>query len=279
MKIAICAICKNENLYLREWVEYHKSIGIDNIILYDNNEECGEFPHQVIFDYILSGYVIVHNIRGKIWKGIEVYNNQINIFNKCLEKYRDEFDWIAFIDVDEFIEIESESIHHIFNQYNFQPYDSIILSWQNIGDTTLFPDTIRNNISDRFIQEIPDNNKAQSGIDNTWVKSIVNTKTTKKMSSPHCLEQPICCCAWGGQVWFPESLKDYSNLIEPIHKVMYIKHYCIKSFAEFLCRRKLWGRETNMLDVRVYEYQKFIGWSDEHQRMLDTFVEYVNNPE
>ena len=37
MSTAICAIAKNENLYLKEWVEYHKNIGINKIFIYDNN--------------------------------------------------------------------------------------------------------------------------------------------------------------------------------------------------------------------------------------------------
>jgi len=41
-KICQCAIVKNENLYLREFVEYYKKIGYSKIILYDNNEKNGE---------------------------------------------------------------------------------------------------------------------------------------------------------------------------------------------------------------------------------------------
>ena len=42
MKTALCAIAKNENLYIREWVEYYMKLGFSNIILYDNNNINGE---------------------------------------------------------------------------------------------------------------------------------------------------------------------------------------------------------------------------------------------
>ena len=57
MKIALCAIAKNENLYIREWVEYYMKLGFSNIILYDNNNINGECFEEVINDYIESGFV------------------------------------------------------------------------------------------------------------------------------------------------------------------------------------------------------------------------------
>ena len=41
MKTALCAIAKNENLYIREWVEHYKNIGVSKIFLYDNNDING----------------------------------------------------------------------------------------------------------------------------------------------------------------------------------------------------------------------------------------------
>ena len=76
MKIAICAIIRNENLYLREWVEHHKHMGFDHIILYDNNNPDGEYPHQVIGDYIMSGFVEVNNVRGYPFIHNEIINGE-----------------------------------------------------------------------------------------------------------------------------------------------------------------------------------------------------------
>jgi len=58
-KILLCCIGKMENNYIREFVEHHKSIGFDNIVLYDNNDIDGEHFEDVISDYINSGYVIL----------------------------------------------------------------------------------------------------------------------------------------------------------------------------------------------------------------------------
>ena len=64
-KVLFCCIAKLENLYIREFVEYYKNLGFDNICLYDNNDEDGEHFEDVINDYITSGFVILKNVRGK----------------------------------------------------------------------------------------------------------------------------------------------------------------------------------------------------------------------
>ena len=39
IKICICTIGKNENKYIKEYVEYYKKLGINKIYLYDNNDD------------------------------------------------------------------------------------------------------------------------------------------------------------------------------------------------------------------------------------------------
>lgn len=274
MKIAICALVKNENLYLREWVEYHKSIGFDNVIIYDNNENRGEYPHQVIFDYIQQGYVIVHNIRGQKHTG-DIFS--AGVMNDALKKHHNDFDWIAFIDVDEFFELETNNIHCTFSQHDYSQFDGIVISWKCIGDGQLYYK--EGKVQDRFHKEILNNFTYQSGLDNSWMKTIANTKTKKHFNSPHSLFKAKLCVAWGGPIEDSEQIGYNVFLTEPIHHTMYLRHYPIKSFQEFLCRRKLFGLDDSMLIQRLSDYKKLIGWSDEHQKMLENIIEYTNNTE
>ena len=43
---------KQENRYIREFVEHYKNYGVDKIYLYDNNDIKGEKFEDVINDYI-----------------------------------------------------------------------------------------------------------------------------------------------------------------------------------------------------------------------------------
>ena len=50
-KIILCTIAKMENLYIREFIEHYKMIGVDKIIIFDNNNKDGERFEDKINDY------------------------------------------------------------------------------------------------------------------------------------------------------------------------------------------------------------------------------------
>ena len=91
--LAIVAIAKNEADYIQEWVAFHKAVGIDNIILYDNDST--DNMKEEIKPFIEQGYVLYHTIRGKA--------QHINAFNDALKKYTHKFKYMAFIDCDEYL--------------------------------------------------------------------------------------------------------------------------------------------------------------------------------
>ena len=43
---------KNENRYIKEFVEHYKKYGVDKIFLYDNNNVDGERLENIIGEYI-----------------------------------------------------------------------------------------------------------------------------------------------------------------------------------------------------------------------------------
>ena len=51
-KICTCTPVKNENRYIKEYVDYYKKYGVDKIFIYDNNEVDGERLENVISEYI-----------------------------------------------------------------------------------------------------------------------------------------------------------------------------------------------------------------------------------
>lgn len=61
--ISIAAISKNEGPYIKEWIEYHKLVGVDRIYFYDN--ESQDNTKEVLKPYIEDGTVIYHYVQGK----------------------------------------------------------------------------------------------------------------------------------------------------------------------------------------------------------------------
>lgn len=131
MKVAICIMIKNENMYIREWVDYHKNLGFDNIILYDNNDSNGENVYDVLSDEINNGFIIYENIKDKI-------KYQLPCYNECLNKYHNDFDWILFIDCDEFIELKNcQNIKSWLQLDKFNEFEQIVIELRQYGDNDL----------------------------------------------------------------------------------------------------------------------------------------------
>lgn len=102
-KVCICTLGKQENLYIREYIEHYLKYGIYKINLYDNNDIYGEKFEDVIGDYIKQGFVHLFNWRGK-------KRAMFPIMEECYTKNKDECDWIMYSEIDEFI--------HLYHNYS-----------------------------------------------------------------------------------------------------------------------------------------------------------------
>ena len=97
-KICICLFAKQENLYIREYLEHYKKYGINKIFLYDNNNINGEHFEDVISDYIKSGFVEIFDWRGR-------FRASFRMLNDCFRKHKNEYDWVMLSEVDEYIHL------------------------------------------------------------------------------------------------------------------------------------------------------------------------------
>ena len=140
LKVALCAIAKNENLYIREWVEWYKNLGISKIFLYDNNEIFnGERFEEVINDYIESGFVEIVNRRGitiSVHSDKDGQTLQGLSFKDCFYNNYKNYDYICFFDIDEYLEIYDYSVYKNLNEFlqDFDKYDGIRVQWKMYGD-------------------------------------------------------------------------------------------------------------------------------------------------
>jgi SAM-dependent methyltransferase len=92
VELAIATIFKNEAPYLREWIEFHRLIGVERFYLYDNGSDDGS--RDVLEPYRRAGTVVITD-----WPQ---HPGQMSAYTHCAHTYADDAAWIAFIDVDEF---------------------------------------------------------------------------------------------------------------------------------------------------------------------------------
>ena len=121
--LAITCVAKNEGPYLKEWIEYHKIVGVERFYLYDN--ESDDNTKEVLAPYIKDGTVVYHFLPNH---PITKQFPQIEAFNDAIFKYRDRTTWMALIDADEFIvPIEKSSIPEFLEEY--AQYPGVAINW------------------------------------------------------------------------------------------------------------------------------------------------------
>jgi hypothetical protein len=91
--LAVCAIYKNEAPYLREWVEFHRLVGVERFFLYNNDSE--DEHRAALAPAIEEGVVEVRD-----WS---LHPGQMPAYRDCLATHRHDTRWLAFLDLDEFL--------------------------------------------------------------------------------------------------------------------------------------------------------------------------------
>lgn len=149
MKIALVCIAKNEDDYIQEWVNYHLKLGFDNIFIYENDWASNVEDPKVI-KYPVTGV-----------------RQQIPSYNNFIKSHKNEYDWAAFLDIDEFLVLKKhKTIHDFINEY--KDNDSIGINWVLFGDNNL-NETDDYRVIDRFTM--------RQNSTNPHVKSIINLKS------------------------------------------------------------------------------------------------------
>lgn len=109
-QLSACAIFQDEAPYLKEWIEFHRLVGVEHFYLY--NHRSRDHYREVLKPYILSGVVELID-KPKVANRIMVFNRlQCKCYNECLAKTRGISKWVAFIDIDEFL-FPCKSVHYL----------------------------------------------------------------------------------------------------------------------------------------------------------------------
>lgn len=93
LRLGIVIIVRNEAAYLEEWLCYHLALGVDHVFLYDNGST--DDTAAVLEPYVNHGLLTLLH-----WP---LPGGQADAYNHALRFFGPSVDWLAFIDVDEFL--------------------------------------------------------------------------------------------------------------------------------------------------------------------------------
>lgn len=255
MNCIVCAIAKQENLYVYEWAKHHLNIGFSQIHIYDNNDIVGESITDVFRGTDIEDQIIIHDVRGKTCMQLVVYQH-------CYDN--EDFDWCAFIDIDEFITFVEPSMCIQNFLSNKTQFDAIHLNWLCYGDNEQITSDGRP-VRERIKQPIkPINFKSQYVLipENAHVKSILRKgrnliwDTRSQVfpwSNPHTPGNvKLVCNELGDGI-----INSPWNALN--HQVCYIVHYITKTISEYSVKmqRRSADHNRNYHDfVRFFAYNK-----------------------
>jgi hypothetical protein len=258
--VGVCSIGRKENLYAKEFVEYYMKLGIKKIIIYDDNEINGEKFEDVLKDYIANGNVEIIDIHG-------FESAQFPSYMDCYKKYGDKFDFLLFLDFDEFVKIENDiDINTFIYNKKFKKCQTIVLNWVMYGDNNLVKYDNRTMIQ-RFTKPISNWGKGKSIVRTNIPNLIISSTFMIGINTQY-------FCDSNGNRLFPRS---YYGFEVPIKPEAYIKHFYTKTAEEF-CNKIIKGdghfhkkhpERLNVINSRIDTFFTFNSITREKLKIIE----------
>ncbi len=175
--ISACAIFRNEAPYLREWIEYHRLIGIEHFYLFNNLSEDDYL--SILQPYIDAKIVELTDWPYSATNQKEWNKIQCSAYNTILKKKKFETNWLAIIDTDEFIvPIATKTLHLFLRDY--EECSGIGINWQLYGTSHIDQIPPHKTLIGTLTKKAPTDYSR-----NHYIKSIVRPKRVHSISQPH----------------------------------------------------------------------------------------------
>jgi len=219
--IGVIACVKREERYIREWLDYHISIGVDRFYLADNNDR----DYEPCLKDIVKDYANVTVIDCMGMSPV-----QPMCYNTIMERYGNECEWYAMIDIDEFISVKD--IKAFLGQ--FGNADMIYLHWLNYGDNGLI------HYEDKPVQErfVKPYGKHQ------YIKTIFRNKSVieSHIHEPFVITDQHCAMEHDylirkdclGNIYIKREVGYGLPYREEEFATAYIRHYITKTLEEYM---------------------------------------------
>ena len=263
--LSILAIFKNESHILDEWLNSHIKEGVEHFYLINNDSTDN---YSEIIDKYNDRVTLIH-IHGN-GKQIEAYNNHA-------EQIIRETEWVAVIDLDEFIfstEKNTKLVDYV-KEYENNNADGIYLPWIMFGSSNFKkqPDSVINNFLNR---KSYDYQGAYVG-----GKSIVKTDKVLNRFECHLIdiidndkyvnENGV----FNRKEWFGGCPDVYMSESKVKNMKLRIHHYAIQSLEYFMNIKAIRGDALNRSTNNVRNKNYFISY-DENEVFDDTLKSKYN---
>jgi hypothetical protein len=232
-ELGAVAIFQNEGRFIKEWIEFHRLVGVEHFWLYDNNSQ--DDVKEILKPYIKAGIVELFD-----WpetsKDIVFWNRiQCVAYMDAIERASGKAEWLAILDVDEFLfSPQNRSVPAILKRY--VGLGGVGANWVMFGTSG-----VERLQKGDLMTELMTHRAPLSDPIHTHVKSIVNPLLVKSINNPHfCRFQKDYTLVTSDGIPF---YGPFSPTIE--HHLLRINHYWCRDeaflYEDKIPRRVAWG--------------------------------------
>lgn len=165
--LTLCCIAKDENARIAEWAAYHALRGAEKIVVYDNGSATSLARTLEPLSRRID--IVVYDMSGPA--------RQMAAYAHCLEQHGPDSQWMAFIDVDEFLLPKGEDdLRVLLSEY--EAHAGLGVNWVMFGSSghEAPPELVIESFTKRAPYAFPTNHH---------IKSIVRPRYVKGPLSPH----------------------------------------------------------------------------------------------
>ena len=240
LRLAICTMVKEENLYINEYIDYYLKLGFDHIYIFDDNDPMVENITEAINKSYRES-VTIYNYKS-------IIKDQKVSYTLCYEMNKNKYDWIFMNDIDEYLVIRNDSLRHYLSESKFKKCDFIKFHWILPNDNNLIHYDNRT-LFERF--KGPYKN-------DTHIKTIVRGNIDDlqfdvhtPLISPH----KNISCDNAGNIYKNKEIF-FQDVFDINIDNAYIIHFKYKSTEEYIKKYKRGYRWENMefMQMRIREY-------------------------
>lgn len=238
--VSLCAIFKDEADYLKEWIEYHRIVGVERFYLY-NNKSTDNYM-EILQPYIEQGIVFL-----KEWPKPQ---SQMAAYQDFMDNYSSETRWIGFIDIDEYVVPNvDDNIYDFLRKFNNRP--AVIVYWKCFGTSGRINRKISGLVTEDFTV--------------AWKKYVDIGKfffNTKYEYAPELKQNNYMHYMWAKYrgISFPpvnifDKICTYGfNPVKNADMPIQINHYLIKSHEEYTEKKAKRGGGVHPVGMHDYKY-------------------------
>ncbi len=252
MRLAVCTIQRDRAPWLKEWFAFHSLFGVEKFFFFAH--KCTDNTLEVVAELKKSFDISAFSLPD------DLPTPQLHAYQYAYENFNHTFDWMAFVDGDEFLfPTVGNDIRSILAQYDYEKLSALAVHWVCFGSNGHLQEP-QGLITENFRTRPPLDFK-----DNAHIKSIVRGRqgsAFRTLSTAH-LFQTI----FGT---YDEKLRlvtSGKSVHAPSHEHLRMNHYCCQSYSYFQQFKKNSGAaDSNPHLIRPDSWWDYYDRNDE----LDT---------